>query len=457
MSTEPVIGQEPLIDRERFRDLLREAARPRYRGQVERVSGVVLEAVGVPAAIGELCRIERGPLGILDAEVVGFRGDRTLLMPLGDLAGVAPGQVVRALERSLQVEATNAMLGRLLDGFGRPIDAGPALTDVKARPVRAAAPAPLDREPVREPLETGVRAIDALATLGKGQRLGIFAGAGVGKSTLLGQITRHTAADVVVVCLVGERGREVREVMEDVLGPGRRARSVIVAATSDRSPLERLTAPWVAMAIAEHFRDQGLDVLCVIDSITRFALAAREVGLAAGEPPTVRGFPPSFFAAVPRLVERMGRTKKGSITGLLTVLLEGDDQNDPVADTLRGLLDGHLELSRDLARAGHFPAIDVLASLSRLMPKVVDRPHAIAANRVRELLAVWREGKDLVEIGAYRPGTNPRLDAALERLPVIDAFLRQSDEDTTSFDEMLEMLLLVAGTDADTNNRGGAR
>jgi len=434
-----------LLDRERFRDLVRKAARPRFRGAVERVSGVVLEAAGVPAAIGELCCIERGHLAPLDAEVIGFRGDHTVLMPLGDLAGVAPGQTVRALNRAFHVEATDALLGRLLDGFGRPLDAGPALVRVQSRPVYAPAPAPLEREPVREALETGVRALDGLATLGKGQRLGIFAGAGVGKSTLLGQITRQTSADVVVVCLVGERGREVREMLEEVLGAERRGRSVVVAATSDRSPLERMTAPWVAMAIAEHFRDQGKDVLCVIDSITRFALAAREVGLAAGEPPTVRGFPPSFFAAVPRLVERMGRTQRGSITGLLTVLLEGDDQNDPVADTLRGLLDGHIELSRDLARAGHFPAIDVLASLSRLMPKLTPAEQMQDANRVRELLAVWREGRDLVEIGAYKPGTNPRLDEALARLPVIEAFLRQSEGDSTSLAETREMLQLVAG------------
>jgi len=439
------LSEPNLIDRERFRDLVREASRPRFRGAVERVSGVVLEAAGIPAAIGELCRIDRGALGTLDAEVVGFRGDRTVLMPLGELAGVAPGQTVRGLERSFQVETTDALLGRLLDGFGRPIDNGPPLVDVVARPVRVAAPMPLDREPVREPLETGVRAIDGLATLGKGQRLGIFAGAGVGKSTLLGQITQHTEADVVVVCLVGERGREVREVLEEVLGSARRDRAIVVAATSDRSALERMTAPWVAMTIAEHFRDQGKDVLCVVDSITRFALAAREVGLAAGEPPTVRGFPPSFFAAIPRLVERMGRTKRGSITGLLTVLLEGDDQNDPVADTLRGLLDGHLELSRDLARAGHFPAIDVLQSLSRLMPKVTSKGHMQDANRVRELMAVWREGKDLVEIGAYKSGTNPRLDEAIARLPVIEAFLRQGEEDHTSMQETQEMLGLVGG------------
>ncbi len=439
------MSERNLLDRERFRDLVREASRPRFRGAVERVSGVVLEAAGVPAAIGELCRIERGSLAPLDAEVIGFRGDHTVLMPLGDLAGVAPGQTVRALERSFHVEASDALLGRLVDGFGRPIDSGPPLVDVRPRPVHAPAPSPLEREPVREALETGVRALDGLATLGKGQRLGIFAGAGVGKSTLLGQITRQTAADVVVVCLVGERGREVREMLEEVLGAERRDRSVIVAATSDRSPLERMTAPWVAMAIAEHFRDQGKDVLCVIDSITRFALAAREVGLAAGEPPTVRGFPPSFFAAVPRLIERMGRTQRGSITGLLTVLLESDDQNDPVADTLRGLLDGHIELSRDLARSGHFPAIDVLGSLSRLMPKIIPGTQMQDANRVRELLAVWREGRDLVEIGAYKPGTNPRLDEALTRLPVIEAFLRQNEDDRTSISETREMLQLVSG------------
>ncbi len=434
-----------LLDETRCKEIVRRAASPFYRGQVDVVSGVLLEAIGVPAAIGELCRIERGHGDPIEAEVIGFRGDRTLLMPHGGLEGLAPGQAVYALGRAFGIEVSPAMLGRVLDGFGSPIDDRPPIPGGEHRSVRQLAPGPLTRRPIDEPLSTGVRVIDGLTTLGRGQRIGIFAAAGVGKSTLLGQITRGTEADVVVACLVGERGREVRDFLEESIGEGARDRTVLVAATSDRSSLERLTAPWVAVTIAESFRDQGKNVLLVVDSITRFAHAAREVGLAAGEPPTVRGFPPSFFAEVPKLLERMGRTQQGSITGLLTILTDGDDEDDPVADTLRGLLDGHVALSRDLARSGHYPAVDVLGSLSRLMPRLVTPGHELAARRVRELLASWKDGRDLVEVGAYRPGTNPVLDAAIERLPVIDAFLRQETDDPTAFAETLGMLELVAG------------
>ncbi len=434
----------PLFDLARCDEHIRSASVPTWRGRVDIVSGVIIEATGVPAAMGEMCRIDRGRLGSVDAEVVGFRGSTTLLMPHGNLEGIGPRQVVTALGRPFRVPVGQELLGRVVDGFGCPIDGGTAFPNTwELRRVRSEAPAPLLRTPIDEPLRTGVRAIDATTTLGRGQRLGIFAGSGVGKSTLLGQITRGTDADAIVVALVGERGREVRGFLEKTLGEEGRKRALTVVATSDRSPIERFLAPFVAVTAAEYFRDQGLDVLLVMDSVTRFAAASREIGLAAGEPPTVRGFPPSFFATMPKLVERLGRSDKGSITGLLTVLLDGDDPNEPVADTLRGLLDGHVFLSRDLAHRGNFPAVDVLSSLSRLMPEVVSREHLDLAQKLRETLAVWKEGKDLVEIGAYRAGTNPRLDLALQRMPVIEAFLAQATEDSTSLDETLALLRVL--------------
>lgn len=433
------------LDISRCREVIRQASRPFYRGRVDVVSGVLVEAVGIPASMGELCRIERGNGEPIQAEVIGFRGDRTLLMPHGNVVGLAPGQSVYALGRTFGIEVSDGMLGRVLDGFGEPLDSRPPVPSGSHRNIRQPAPRPLSRAAVNQPLATGVRVIDGFNTLGRGQRLGIFAGAGVGKSTLLGQVTRGTEADVVVACLVGERGREVRDFLEDTIGEEALKRTVLVAATSDRSPLERLTAPWVAVTIAEHFRDQGKNVLLVVDSITRFAHAAREVGLAAGEPPTVRGYPPSFFALVPQLLERMGRTDVGSITGLLTVLTDGDDDDDPVADALRGLLDGHVHLSRDLAQMGHFPAVDVLGSLSRLMPKLVTGEHQLHARRLRELLSAYREGRDLVDVGAYQRGMNPKLDEALERMPAIEALLRQDVDDPTPFHETVEVLGLVAG------------
>ncbi len=422
---------------------LGDAARPFYRGRVDLVSGVLVEALGVPAALGETCRIDRGALGSIEAEVVGFRGASTLLMPHGDLTGIAPRQEVLALRRSFEVQVSERMLGRILDGFGRPIDGGPSIAG-ETRSIRGEAPDPLARVPIREILRTGVRAIDGLITLGRGQRMGIFAGSGVGKSTLLGQITRGTDADVVVCCLVGERGREVKDFIADVLGEAGLARAVMVVATSDRSPIERYLAPFVAVTVAESFRDAGAQVLLLVDSITRFAVAAREIGLAAGEPPTVRGFPPSFFAVTPRLIERMGRTRRGSITGLITVLLSGDDPHEPVADTMRGLLDGHIFLSRDLAQAGHHPAIDVPGSLSRLMPQLIGEREMEYATHVRETLVTLREGKDLIEIGAYKSGTNPRLDRALVEVPAIEAFLRQGIGELSPLAQTSELLALVA-------------
>ncbi len=438
-----------LLDMNACRAHVQAGAAPVYRGRVDIVSGVLVEATGVPAAMGELCRIQRGRGGAIDAEVVGFRGSSTLLMPHGDIAGIAPNQEVTALSRPFMVPVGHQLLGRMLDGFGRPLDGGPKLSTRTELPVRREAPDPLSRPAIHEPLQTGVRAIDGLATLGRGQRLGIFAGSGVGKSSLLGQVTRGTDADVVVVGLVGERGREVAPFVRDILGASRAKESVLVVATSDRAPIERFLAPFVAVTVAEHFRDEGADVLLVMDSVTRFAAAAREIGLAAGEPPTVRGYPPSFFATVPKLVERMGRTEKGSITGLLTILLDGDDHNDPVADTLRGLLDGHLFLSRELAQAGHYPALNVLGSLSRLMPGLISAEHRSSSLFIRQMLAAWREGRDLVEIGAYRPGTNPRLDQALARMEAIDAFLKQGADEISTFAETVALLERVtAGREA---------
>ncbi|MEW6073127.1 MAG: FliI/YscN family ATPase [Planctomycetota bacterium] len=434
----------PLLDPERCARHIREGAHPAWQGWVDIVSGVMVEAVGVPAAMGELCRIERGRLGPVEAEVVGFRGATTLLMPHGDLEGIGPRQIVRAVGRPFGVPVGGELLGRVLDGFGAPMDGGPPLPRaLPLRPVRGPAPAPLGRTPITEALQTGVRAIDGTVTIGRGQRLGIFSGSGVGKSTLLGQITRGTDADVLVVALVGERGREVRAFLEEVLGEAGRRRAVTVVTTSNRPPIERYLAPFVAVTTAEYFRDQGLDVLLVMDSVTRFAAACREIGLAAGEPPTVRGFPPSFFATVPKLMERLGRAERGSITGLFTILLEGDDPHEPVADTLRGLLDGHVLLSRDLAHRGHYPAIDVLGSLSRLMPAIVSREHLQMAQSIREALAQWKEGRDLVEIGAYRPGTNPRLDHALRLLPKIETFLGQGTGELTSLEESVSLMRAV--------------
>jgi FliI/YscN family ATPase len=430
---------------ERWRALIQAAAQPRFHGEVSHVSGLLIEASGLPAAIGELVEIVQRERPPIRAEVIGFRRDATLLMPHGGADGVAPTQRALALGRPFAVEVSNELLGRTLDGFGQPLDQGPPLAHAQRRSVQAEPPPALSRPPIDAPLCTGVRAIDGLTTLGRGQRLGIFAGSGVGKSSLLGQIARGSDADVIVLGLIGERGREVRGFLDEVLGVEGQRRAVTVVATSDRPPIERYTAPFVALTVAEHFRDQGLDVLLVMDSITRFAAASREIGLAAGEPPGQRGYPPRFFATIPKIVERMGRSARGSITGLLTVLLDGDDPNEPVADTLRGLLDGHIYLSRDLAHKGHFPAIDVLQSLSRLMHKLVPAEQVQLAQALREDLAQWKEGRDLVEIGAYKPGTRPALDRAMGRLPLIDLFLKQGLEERSDLAETQRALGLVAG------------
>ncbi len=370
-----------------------------------------------------LCVRRRGEP--LLAEIVGFREGEALAVPLGEPTGVGPDDAVEATGEPLRVGAGAALLGRVLDGLGQPIDGGPALTALSPVAVDRAPPPALSRRPVSAPFATGVRAIDGLLTLGVGQRVGLFAGSGVGKSTLLGAIARGATADVVVVALVGERGREVGEFLEHCLGEEGRRRSVVVVATSDAPPVARLRAAHTATALAEHFRDAGKSVLLLVDSVTRFARAQREIGLAAGEPPARRGYPPSVFTQLPRLLERSGQGERGAITAIYTVLVEGSDMDEPIADEVRGILDGHIVLERRLAARGHFPAIDVLSSLSRVMPQVTTEAHRAAAQRARALLATYEQKRDLVLLGAYAKGSDPRLDQAIAANVELEHFLRQ--------------------------------
>jgi flagellum-specific ATP synthase len=397
----------------------------RTNGRVLTVIGLVIEATGLHAAVGERCTIERGRrTEPVPAEVVGFRDGKTLLMPLGEMTGIAPGNRVVATGGSFDLAVGEELLGRVLDGLGSPIDGGLPLRSTVRRPAAADPPDSLRRARIETRLPLGVRALDTLVPCGRGQRLGIFAGSGVGKSSLLGMIARASDADVNVICLVGERGREVREFVERDLGSGL-GRSVVVVATSDQPALVRIKAAFVATTIAEAFRDTGRDVLLMVDSITRFAMAGREVGLAIGEPPTARGYTPSVFATLPRLLERAGTAEHGSITGLYTVLVEGDDMNEPVADAARSILDGHCVLTRALAHRNHYPAIDVLESVSRLATEVVAPEVQTAGGALREALALLRANEDLIAIGAYARGTNPRIDAAIALQPEMERFLRQ--------------------------------
>jgi flagellum-specific ATP synthase len=421
----------------------RSAPKTAHVGRIARAVGLLLEARGATAPLGEICAVERPSGPPLLAEIAGFREGATLLMPLGDADGLLPGASVRPLGRRLTVGCGDALLGRVLDGLGRPADGLPPPVCTEERAVMADAPAPLDRAPIEEPLETGVSVIDGFLTLGRGQRTGIFAGSGVGKSTLLGALAKRAKADVNVIALVGERGREVGPFIEETLGVEGMRKSVVVAATSDAPAMVRLKAGYVATAVAESFRDRGKNVMLLFDSVTRFAAASREVGLALGEPPTTKGYPPSFFASVPRLVERFGRTKRGSITALCTVLVDGDDLNDPVADTLRGLLDGHLVLSRSIARRRH-PAVDVLGSVSRLMDRIVTPEHRDAANAVRRMLAVYEESRDLVSVGAYKPGSDPKVDKALRSINEAEALLAQPVAEVRPFADTVKRLRELA-------------
>ena len=399
-------------------------------GRVRAVTGLALRAVLPGARVGEVVVVRRrgAPLW---GEIVGFEGDEAVVMPLGDLAGVGPDDAVEATGKRLTVVASDELLGRVLDGLGRPLDGLPLPPGTEV-PVERAPPSPLSRRPIARPLATGVRVLDAMLTLGEGQRVGLFAGSGVGKSTLLGAITRGTEAEIVVVALVGERGREVGEFLEHALGVEGRKKSVVVVSTSDAPALERLRAPQVATALAEHFRDQGRRVLLLIDSITRYARAQREVGLAAGEPPARRGYPPSVFAMLPRLLERAGQSDRGSITAIYTVLVEGGDMEEPIADEVRGVLDGHVVLDRAIAARGRYPAVDVTVSLSRVMDSIVAPAHRDAARRLRALLGAYEQKRDLIALGAYAKGSDPLVDQAIARQNAIDALLGQrTDEQTT--------------------------
>ena len=404
-------------------------------GSVVHTVGMTAAVAGFPAPVGALVEIQRATEAPLRAEVIGFRDDLTVLYPLAPMAGVRRGNPVRLVRTARWLRVGSALLGRVVDAEGRAIDGRPQPALEQRAPIDRDPPPATERPRIDATLGTGIRAIDGLLTCGKGQRMGIFAGSGVGKSVLLGMMARYTSADVNVIGLIGERGREVNEFIERDLGPAGLARSVVVVATSDEPALRRVRAAMTATAIAEYFRDQGRDVLLMMDSVTRFAMAQREIGLAAGEPPTTRGYPPSVFALLPRLMERAGRSARGSITGFYSVLVEGDDPQEPIADTVRGLLDGHTWLSRELAARGHYPAIDVLSSISRLMNDLVARPHQEGATLVRELLAAYRDHQDLISIGAYRKGANRTVDTAIEMREEIDRFLRQRIEESVTTPE----------------------
>jgi FliI/YscN family ATPase len=420
------------------------AATPRFAryGRVTRVVGLVIEAAGLDTGVGELCRIssvtdERSIL----AEVVGFHERGVLLMPLGELGGLHPGSMVQPLGRSFGVDVTPALLGRVLNGLGHPIDGKGKIEATGRVPLVGEPPHPLERQLIDRPLETSVRAIDGCLTIGRGQRVGIFAGSGVGKSTLLGMIARQARADVNVIALLGERGREVRDFIEHSLGEEGLARSVLIVATGDQAALVRARGALVATSIAEYFRDQGKQVLLMVDSVTRVAMAWREIGLATGEPPTTKGYPPSVFASLPRLLERAGNGARGGITGLYTVLVDGDDFNEPVADAARSILDGHIVLTRKLAAAGHYPAIDVLESKSRVRDQIIDPAQRSAANTLLRMEAAYRDKEDLVLVGAYQRGSDPKVDTALRLREPMLTFLQQRPDEVSPFDLTRQALL----------------
>lgn len=411
-------------------------------GRVRAVTGLSVRAILPGARIGDIVILKRRGEP-LSGEIVGFDEGEAVIMPLGELRGVGPEDAVESTGAPLQVAASHALLGRIVDGLGRPLDGGSAI-DGKSVLVDRAPPPALSRRPIDKPLATGVRVIDTLLTMGEGQRVGLFAGSGVGKSTLLGAIARGTTADIVIVALVGERGREVGEFLEHSLGEEGRKKSVVIVATSDAPALERLRAAQVATAYAEYFRDEGKRVMLLVDSITRFARAQREVGLSAGEPPARRGYPPSVFAMLPRLLERSGQGERGSITAIYTVLVEGGDMEEPIADEVRGVLDGHIVLDRTIAARGRYPAVDVSVSLSRVMGAVVSEEQQKAAQALRSALAAYEAKRDLISLGAYARGSEPEVDAAIEKMPRIEALLRQDSGEVAGFEESVQKLLLLA-------------
>ena len=427
-----------------FRQMIRQvhnAETYSLTGKIENIVGMSMEASGGHAAVGDICRIYNGDSGgQITAAAVGFKNDHILLMPYSDMNGISAGNFVRNTGHQLTLRVGEFLRGRIINAMGQPIDGKGPFEGGTSYCVDGSYVNPLQRPPIRERMEFGVKAIDGMITIGKGQRIGIFAGSGVGKSTLLGMIAKNVKADINVIALVGERGREVLEFVQKDLGEEGMRRSILVVATSDQPAMLRKKCPSVATGIAEYFRDQGYDVLLMMDSLTRFAMAQREIGLAIGEPPVSRGYTPSMYAEMPKLLERSGNFNKGSITGVYTVLVEGDDTNEPIADTVRGILDGHIVLSRALANANHYPAIDISASISRLMVEIVSQEHRQLANRVRDILSVYEKNADLVAIGAYKPGTNRKLDFALSKIDAVNGFLTQDVNESFSYEECMERL-----------------
>lgn len=424
-----------------FRQELKRFDAYRYMGKIEKIIGMTIESTGPSCNIGDVCRIYAKDMqSFIFAEVVGFNADKVLLMPYTDIEGIGPGSIVDNTGDKLLVNTGEALIGRIIDATGKPIDGGSDIPYTSTISISGIPVNPLTRPKIAEPIELGVKAIDGLLTLGKGQRIGIFAGSGVGKSTLMGMIAKKVKADLNVIALVGERGREVREFIENDLGDEGMARSVVVVATSDQPAVMRSKCPLTATAIAEYFMQQGKDVLLMMDNLTRFAMAQREVGLSIGEPPIARGYTPSIYSAMPKLLERAGCFEQGSITGIYAVLVEGDDTNEPIADTVRGIIDGHIVLSRKLAAQNHYPAIDIMASISRLASIICDADHQEAAGKLRNLLSLYNANYDLISIGAYKKGSNPQLDEAISKIGKINEFLCQKTKEAFSLEETVALL-----------------
>ena len=434
------------LDLSKYQKIIKTKDFVRYSGRVSQVIGLTIQSIGPAVNLNELCQIinVKDNIPVL-AEVVGFKDNTVSLMPLGYLDGIGPGSQVVATGKSMHVSVNNNLLGRVLDGLGQPMDGKGTIGTSILYPIYNDPPDPLQRKMIDTPLPSGIKAIDGLLTIGKGQRIGIFAGSGVGKSTMLGMIARNTSADINVICLIGERGREVNEFIEKDLQKDGLERSVVVVATSDQPALVRLKAAYVATTIAEFFRDQGKDVLFMMDSLTRFAMAQREIGLSIGEPPVSRGFTPSVFSILPKILERAGTSNKGSITAFYTVLVDGDDMNEPITDAVRGILDGHIVLSRILANRNHYPPIDVLGSISRLMPNIVSDYHKDLANEIKKILSIYKDSEDLINIGAYQKGSNNKVDYAIEKIDNINEFLMQATQENVDFETSISIMKSIIG------------
>lgn len=432
------------MDLAKYCDMIRNTDTYSHYGKIDKVIGLMIESNGPECKVGDLCRIYGyGSKKYISAEVVGFRGNKVLLMPYEDPEGISSGNLVETTHSALKIGMSEELIGRVISAAGKPIDDGGPIEYETQYEVQTTSSNPLSRPRINEVLEFGIKAIDGTLTIGKGQRMGIFSGSGVGKSTLMGMIARNVKADVNVIALVGERGREVREFLERDLGEEGLARSVLVVATSDQPPMQRMKCALVATSIAEYFKDKGKDVLLMMDSLTRFAMAQREIGLASGEPPVARGYTPSIYSTLPKLLERTGKFEKGSITGIYTVLVEGDDVNEPIADTVRGIIDGHIVLSRKIAMRNHYPAIDVLGSISRLMNDIAGKDQTEAAGNLRKLMSIYDSNYDLISIGAYKSGSNKALDESISKIDQINAFLQQDVNEKIPFKDSVEMMKAV--------------